>query len=452
MNPLRPLTIRTYRRLFAAMVLTIFAQGAWALYLAMQTLDLGATPAALSGVVAWSGIGLLVGSLPAGVLADRIPNKSVIVGVLTLNFTIATATSTAAILDTVTFWMLAASAFIIGASTAFFFPAYTALVPVLVDSDDLMAVNGLEGATRPLVGQALAPAAVGAIIGASVPAAGGYLIAATLGLALLTALQLPAPTPAETEADTSDASPITDLVDGFRYVARTRWVRSSVLFAAVMGLAVTGPLEVLLPALIRSSHDNGPALYGAILAALGAGGLIGSLLAGSWRTPERFLPAMVGVWALGCLPLSIPALTNNPWAIGAGLAIYGALIGIGMVIWAPCSKSTSLWRCSAGSPASTSSSPSPSCPCPSPSPASSAATLTPTPCSSPPASCLLRQQLSSRRWASSECRGRRLARQGRPDASPQLPTPSESLRGRFHAHNEHSPHTDLWEPATPSHD
>ena len=100
-----------------------------------------------------------------------------------------------------------------------------------------------------------------------------------------------------------------------------------------MGLVVTGPLEVLLPALMRSSHENGPALYGAVLAALGAGGLMGSLLAGSWRTPERFLPAMVGAWALGCLPLSIPALTSNPWAIGAGLAFYGALIGIGMVIW-----------------------------------------------------------------------------------------------------------------------
>ena len=33
MNPLHPLTIPTYRQLFAAMVLTIFAQGAWALYL-----------------------------------------------------------------------------------------------------------------------------------------------------------------------------------------------------------------------------------------------------------------------------------------------------------------------------------------------------------------------------------------------------------------------------------
>lgn len=335
MNPLHPLTIPTYRQLFAAMVLTIFAQGAWALYLTMQTLDLGATPATLSGVVAWSGIGLLAGSLPAGVIADRIPNKSVIVGVLALNLAIATAMSTAAILDFVTFWMLAVSAFISGASTAFFFPAYTALVPVLVDSDDLMAVNGLEGATRPLVGQALAPAVVGALIGASMPAAGGYLIAAAIGLGLLAALRLPTPTRAETEANADAAadSPITDLLDGFRYVSRTRWVRSSVLFAAVMGLVVTGPLEVLLPALMRSSHDNGPALYGAVLAALGAGGLVGSLLAGSWRTPERFLPAMVGVWALGCLPLSIPALTSNPWAIGAGLAFYGALIGIGMVIW-----------------------------------------------------------------------------------------------------------------------
>ena len=335
MNPLHPLTIPTYRQLFAAMVLTIFAQGAWALYLTMQTLDLGATPATLSGVVAWSGIGLLAGSLPAGVIADRIPNKSVIVGVLALNLAIATATSTAAILDFVTFWMLAVSAFISGASTAFFFPAYTALVPVLVDSDDLMAVNGLEGATRPLVGQALAPAVVGALIGASMPAAGGYLIAAAIGLGLLAALRLPTPTRAETEANADAAadSPITDLLDGFRYVSRTRWVRSSVLFAAVMGLVVTGPLEVLLPALMRSSHDNGPALYGAVLAALGVGGLVGSLLAGSWRTPERFLPAMVGAWVIGCLPLSIPALTSNSWAIGAGLAFYGALIGIGMVIW-----------------------------------------------------------------------------------------------------------------------
>ena len=51
---LRPLALPNYRRLFLAMTLTIFGQGAWALYLAMQTLDLGANPAQLASVVVWS--------------------------------------------------------------------------------------------------------------------------------------------------------------------------------------------------------------------------------------------------------------------------------------------------------------------------------------------------------------------------------------------------------------
>ena len=131
MNPLRPLSVPGYRPLFAAMVLTVFAQGAWALYLAMQTLDLGATATTLSGVVAWSGIGLLAGSLPAGVLADRVAKKSVIVGVLTVNLATSTTTSTAAIFDAATFWMLAVSAFIIGVHISLVTLAGIASTPVM---------------------------------------------------------------------------------------------------------------------------------------------------------------------------------------------------------------------------------------------------------------------------------------------------------------------------------
>ncbi|AIT62040.1 MFS transporter [Corynebacterium doosanense] len=333
MNPLRPLASPAYRPLFAAMTLTIFAQGAWALYLAMQTLDLGATAASLSSVVAWSGIGLLAGSLPAGVIADRFPKKKILLSVLGLNTLVATLTAGLAAAGTVTFWMLGLSAFVIGTTTAFFFPAYTALVPLVVPADDLMAVNGLEGATRPLIGQALAPAVVGAVIGAALPPAGGFVIAGALAVAFLAALRLPAPTVPDEPAGQPDPSPLRDLRDGLAYAARTRWIRSSVIFAALMGLGVTGPLEVLLPTLMRESHADGAALYGAVLAALGVGGLVGSLVAGSWHTPRRFLPAMVGAWTVGCLPLAAPAFTADPWLIGAGLALYGALIGIGMVIW-----------------------------------------------------------------------------------------------------------------------
>ncbi len=52
---LKPLSSPRYRPLFAAMVLTLFAQGAWTLYLAMQVLDLGADPWTLAGVLAATG-------------------------------------------------------------------------------------------------------------------------------------------------------------------------------------------------------------------------------------------------------------------------------------------------------------------------------------------------------------------------------------------------------------
>lgn len=145
------------------------------------------------------------------------------------------------------------------------------------------------------------------------------------------AARLPAVGPPDTNA--APQHPFRDLAEGFTYVLRTRWVRSSVLFAAVMGLVTTGVLEVLLPVLLRDGHENGAAVYGAVLAALGVGGLVGSLIAGGMEAPRRFLPVMVGVWALACVPLALPAWTLNPWIIGAGLMLYGAGIGVGMVIW-----------------------------------------------------------------------------------------------------------------------
>lgn len=336
---LKPLSSPRYRPLFAAMVLTLFAQGAWTLYLAMQVLDLGADPRTLAGVVMWSGIGLLAASLPAGVVADRVLKKRILVIVLAANAVVAGTVSGLALAGAAPYWLLGLSALLIGASTAFFFPAYTALVPMLVDEDQLMAVNGLEGATRPVVGQALAPAVAGSVIGAASPPAGGLLIALTLAAGAVLAARLPdvgARLPGSAGGDGAEgppAHPLRDLAEGFRYVLRTRWVRSSVLFAALMGLVTTGVLEVLLPVLLRGEHENGAAVYGAVLAALGVGGLVGSLVAGGTSAPRRFLPAMMTAWALACLPLALPAWTSNPWIIGAGLMLYGAGIGVGMVIW-----------------------------------------------------------------------------------------------------------------------
>lgn len=329
---LRPLALPNYRRLFLAMMLAIFGQGAWALYLAMQTLDLGANPAQLASVVVWSGVGLLTSSIPAGIVADRVSKRKILLAVMLLNTAITAGTTSLALSGLATYWQLACSAFLVGSATAFFFPAYTALVPTMVEPDHLMAVNGLEGATRPVIGQALAPALVGATIGASIPPAGGAIVALAYALATAFAFSLPTTSPT---APTQGAAPhpLQDLIDGFRYVAITPWVAISVTFAATMTLLTVGPLEVLLPTLLRHGHDNGAAVYGAVLAALGLGGLAGSLTMGSRPAPAHFLRSMILLWGAGCLPFALAALTLNPWALAAVLFIYGAMIGAGMVIW-----------------------------------------------------------------------------------------------------------------------
>ncbi|MEU1806757.1 MFS transporter [Streptomyces sp. NPDC019937] len=327
---LAPLGRPGYRRLFAAMVLALFGYGAWTIYLALQALELGASAPELASVVVWTGVGLLATAFATGVVADRAAKRSVLLAVLVANLATTGVIAALSLADGLALWHLSVSAFAVGAATAFFFPAYTALVPVVVPASDLMAVNGLEGATRPSVQQAAAPAAVGALVGATVPAAGALLTVSVFAAALLCTLGLP---PGAPEAETTRTHPVHDLVEGFRFAARTPWILASVVFAALMGLLVTGPLEVLLPALVRARSDNGSTVYGLLVAVLGLGGLAGSLVAGSLTMPRRYLTTMLGSWALGCLPISLVALTDDPWVIGASLFVYGALLSVGLVIW-----------------------------------------------------------------------------------------------------------------------
>ena len=63
--------------------------------------------------------------------------------------------------DTTQVWHLAAVSFATGIGMAFYYPAYSAWLPSLVDEADLQAVNGFEGMVRPTLGQALGPGVAG---------------------------------------------------------------------------------------------------------------------------------------------------------------------------------------------------------------------------------------------------------------------------------------------------
>ena len=168
---LTPFRHPAYRRLAVALVLATFAGGVWVVGLVWEVIRLGGGPAQLSFVSTAGAVGVLLPALLGGVVADRVPQKVILLGVAMVEFVCMGLVAVFSVADLTRLWQLAVVAFVIGAAMAFYYPAYSAWLPALVPEEDLLAVNGFEGMIRPTIGQALGPAVAGIVVGAASPGA-----------------------------------------------------------------------------------------------------------------------------------------------------------------------------------------------------------------------------------------------------------------------------------------
>jgi DHA3 family tetracycline resistance protein-like MFS transporter len=76
---LAPFRFREYRLLIGALSISIFAEGMWAVVMAMQVIALNDDPAALSLVATCLGAGLVGFVLVGGITADRVNQRTIII-------------------------------------------------------------------------------------------------------------------------------------------------------------------------------------------------------------------------------------------------------------------------------------------------------------------------------------------------------------------------------------
>ena len=162
---LTPFRHAGYRRLALALVLSSFASGVWIVALVWEVIRIGGGPAQLSAVTTANAVGVLLPALLGGVVADRVPQKLILLGVATVELTGMTLVAVLSLTDTTQIWHLAAVSFATGVGMAFYYPAYSAWLPALVPESDLLAVNGFEGMVRPAIGQAIGPGVAGFVVG-----------------------------------------------------------------------------------------------------------------------------------------------------------------------------------------------------------------------------------------------------------------------------------------------
>ncbi len=335
---LRPFRHSAYRRLALALAFSTFASGVWVVAMVWEVIRIGGGPAQLSLVSTAGAAGVLLPALLGGVVADRVPQKRILLCVATLELAGMSVVALLSLTDTTQVWHLAAVSLATGVGMAFYYPAYSAWLPSLVDEADLQAVNGFEGMVRPTLGQALGPGVAGVVVGA-VSAGAAVSVAALFALGGLVALTFVPLTPVRRDPDavpetgSAVASGLRDIREGFVYMLRTPWLLATLLFAALMLLVMMGPLEVLMPFLIKDRLGGGPGDHATVMAAFGIGGALGSLGMASVRMPRHYLTVMILLWGVGCLPLIVMGLATQIWMIVVAAFVLGVLFSAPMVIW-----------------------------------------------------------------------------------------------------------------------
>ena len=219
-------------------------------------------------------------------------------------------------------WHLAALAAVNGASSAFFFPASTGILPQTVPRPMLQSANALLrlGLNGGFIGGA---ALGGLVVGATSPGTGIACDAASFLLAALFVGFMRIPASLRMEG----SSFVGELVEGWREFSSRPWLWAIVLQFGFVNAAEQGSEQVLGPA-IAKAHLGGATAWGLILTAQSVGLVAGGLVLLRLR-PERLLRAAT----LGFL-LTVPFLLalSVPVAL-AGVVAGAALAGIGIEVF-----------------------------------------------------------------------------------------------------------------------
>ncbi|MBP2267880.1 MFS family permease [Pseudarthrobacter sp. PvP004] len=346
LRALRPFAHREFRVLISALSISIFGSGMWAVAMVYEVIHLGGGPLELSLVATAASIGLVGFVLAGGIAADRFPQRLLIIAVEGANLAVIATITALAMFNVLQLWHLAIGAFVLGVGQAFFFPAYSAMLPRILPADDLLAANGLEGTVRPVLQQAAGPALAGILVAVLSPAhaVAGVAVCHLLafGIVNLLSRQRPddpgladtGPDNAVTGAPASRKSSLfKDLREGFSYTIRTPWLLWTLIWACLSVLFLIGPIEVLLPFVVRDQLGGDSRTFGFLLAVMGVGSAAAALATATVRLPRRYLTVMVVTWGLGSLPVAAIGFMDNFWVLGAAMLIFGATEGVGMVIW-----------------------------------------------------------------------------------------------------------------------
>jgi hypothetical protein len=314
---------RDFRRTYAAIVVSELGDSFH--YVALMWFALvSAGPLGVLAVRLADSLPALVFGLHGGLVADRSDRRRVMVFADVTRGAVLIPVAVAGLAGRLDLWMLVVAAFVLETATSYFEPAYGALLPTLVDRDNVQPANGLVRATAEAVRVGGWAAASGLLV--FMPLSSFFLLNAASFFAsglLLTGVRA--------RGTTADTATPPRIREGFAAL-RPRPVLATAVAALAVGITIgSGAWIVGVPQLVRDTLGLGAGSFSAIAASYAVGAVAVGLVLSRVRVRRKARASML-LWIPYALAYGLFALAGSlPVAMVAGL-ISGAIQAALMIL------------------------------------------------------------------------------------------------------------------------
>jgi DHA3 family tetracycline resistance protein-like MFS transporter len=309
MRILVPLRHRDFRMLWTGMTASLLGDGIFYVALAWQAYELSNTPSALSMIGVAMTVPHVVFLLAGGVVSDRFDRRKVMIAADLMRAVAVGALGALALSGRLELWHMFVLSGVFGAGTAFFGPAFDAIVPGLVPDAELNQANSLDQLVRPAALRMLGPALGGWIVATGDPGTAFVVDACTFAFSIA-------------------------CVALMRARRSQVWLWGTFLAATLGYLIFWGPSEVLLPFVVRNEMHGSAADLGLIFAVGGIGAMTSAIVMGNRQMPRRNMTFIYVVWTVSTLAIAGYGFARFPWQAMAACFAFNALEGAGTIVWA----------------------------------------------------------------------------------------------------------------------
>jgi MFS family permease len=328
---LAPLRHRDFRLLWSGMCVSLLGDGVFLVAMAWQVYALSNAPAALAMVGIAMTVPTIAFLLIGGALSDRLDRRRVMLGADLARGLAVGLMALLSITGALELWQIAGLVALYGAGTAFFSPAFDALVPEVLPPEQLAEANALDQFVRPIALRLAGPALGGVLIDAVGVGSAFALDAVSFAVS---AAALLAMAPGRRHAPEAHASVASDIRSGLRYVRAHVWLWATFASAAIAYLLFMGPAEVLLPYLVKNHLHGSAADLGIVFAAGGIGSVGCAAIVGQRGLPRRDITFMYVTWTLATLAVAGYGLATAIWQLMLVSLAFNALETAGTIVWA----------------------------------------------------------------------------------------------------------------------